>query len=323
MNDQRSNPDRNSLLVRVAEMYYLEEKTQSEIADVVGVTRSMVSRMLTEARARGIVEVRIYRPMMYDQALADELKSCFQLQNASVLNAGALDREQLGKELGIGGAVLLKEYLAENSVLGLAWGSTISAVVDEISVSQPLRIKIVQLVGAMGATMNEYNGQGLVQRLVHKLGGEGYFLNAPFICPTPEIARSLRSTPGIREAVEVGERSDAALLGVGSTLPDYSSFYLAGYVPLEELSDLRNLGAVGDVCGLHFDVYGQEVCGSFCDRLVTIQKPALLKIPLRIGVAGGPGKVDAILCALRGGYINILVTDSITARRLLDLEQAG
>jgi len=78
---------------------------------------------------------------------------------------------------------------------------------------------------------------------------------------------------------------------------------------------------VGDVCGLHFDISGREKCGELCERLVTIQKDDLLKIPLRIGVAGGPGKVNPILGALRIGYINALVTDSVTAKKLLELAQ--
>ena len=40
-----------------------------------------------------------------------------------------------------------------------------------------------------------------------------------------------------------------------------------------------------------------------------------------IGAAGGPCKVDAILAALRGGYLDVLVTDEGTAEALL--QRAG
>jgi len=318
MAEQKSLRERLGLLIKVAEMYYLEGKNQDEIAQVVGVTRSMVSRMLTEARARGIVEIRIHRPLEFDHTIETLLQEEFGLENVCVVDLGGVNDDHLLKYLGVAGSTLLEEYLKSESILGAAWGSSVSAVVDQVEKQQSMPIKIVQLVGALGATMNEYNGHSIVQRLVQKVGGEGYYLNAPFICPTPETAHSLKETPGVKEAIEMGQKCTLALLGVGSTLPQYSSFYLAGYVPVEELDDLRQIGAVGDVCGLHFDIHGNEICGQFCERLVTIRKEHLLAIPVRIGVAGGLGKVDAILGALRGGYINVLATDNITARKILE-----
>jgi len=80
----------------------------------------------------------------------------------------------------------------------------------------------------------------------------------------------------------------------------------------------RREGAVGDVGGLHFDLEGDPACEDFSDRLVSIRRKELLAIPVRLGVAGGEGKVDAILGALRGGYLNVLVTDSVAARKILD-----
>jgi lsr operon transcriptional repressor len=89
-------------------------------------------------------------------------------------------------------------------------------------------------------------------------------------------------------------------------------------VPLTELKKLSQEGAVGDVAGVHFDLKGRNVCSAFCKRLVTINKDDLSSIPLRIGVAGGQGKVVPILGALRGGYINFVVTDGDTAKAVLD-----
>jgi DNA-binding transcriptional regulator LsrR (DeoR family) len=320
MPEQRSSQDRAGLLADVAEMYYWEDKNQNEIARIIGVTRSMVSRLLTEARLKGIVEVRIHRPLLFDHLLESELTGRFGLLSANVLEHHSREENHLLKYLGRAGADLLKNYLAPNTILGLAWGTSVSAVVDEIDVNHPLSLKIVQLVGALGAQNNQYDGHGLVQRLVEKIGGEGYYLNAPFICTSPEIAASLQNTPGIRETVALRKKANLVLAGVGSTDPQYSSFFLAGYVPLAELNQLIKAGAVGDVCGLHFDISGKEICDEFCKRLVTISRKDLQSIPVRIGVAGGSGKTGPILGALRGGYINALVTDSNTARRLLDLD---
>ena len=77
-----------------------------------------------------------------------------------------------------------------------------------------------------------------------------------------------------------------------------------------------------DVCGLHFDLNGQPACDDFCERLVSIRRLDLLSIPLRLGVAGGEGKADAILGALRSKYVNVLVIDSMTARKVLALAKS-
>jgi len=311
--------DRASLLADVAEMYYLEEKNQAEIAKTIGVTRSMVSRMLTEARESDIVEIRIQRPLQSDPELESVLREKFDLRDVFVVITNHRGGERLTRTLGNAGAQMLMRHLAPQKILGLAWGTSISATVDAVEVAGTMPVKVVQLVGAMGAHNMEYDGHDLVARITEKLGGEAYYLNAPYLCQNAELANSLLETKSIQETISVGKKTDVALLGIGATSPDYSSFYLAGYVTRRELDGLRKAGAVGDVCGLHFDINGQPACEDFCDRLVSIRRQDLLSIPVRLGVAGGEGKADAILGALRSKYVNVLVIDSTTARTVLEM----
>jgi DNA-binding transcriptional regulator LsrR (DeoR family) len=320
--EKKTSQDRASLLADVAEMYYLEEKNQAAIAKTIGVTRSMVSRMLTEARESGIVEIRIQRPLQSDSELESELKEKFGLKDVFVVVTSHRNGERLTRTLGNAGAQMLARFLAPQKILGLAWGTSISATVDAFETKESMPLKVVQLVGAMGARNMEYDGHDLVARITEKLGGEAYYLNAPYLCQSAEMAKSLLETKSVRETISVGKKTDIALLGVGTTSPDYSSFYLAGYVTRRELDDLRRAGAIGDVCGLHFDVNGQPACDDFCERLVSIRRPDLLSIPVRLGVAGGDGKAEAILGALRSKYVNVLVIDSMTARKVLELAKS-
>jgi DNA-binding transcriptional regulator LsrR (DeoR family) len=319
MAEKYGSEDRAALLADVAQMYYLEDKSQAEIARVVGVTRSMVSRMLKEARDKGIVEVRIHRSLRLEPDLETALVNRFKLKEALVVGLPKASDVHLLDYLGLAGKNYLKPHLVPDVILGLSWGTSVSAVINRMDMPEPLQCKIVQLVGALGAQNNSYDGHALVSQLVEKLGGEGYYLNAPFLCTDSTTAESVLETPSIKEAISWGRKAQIALVGVGSTKPNYSSYYLAGYVSRKELNQLRKEGAVGDVCGLHFDIDGRDVCGDFCERMVTIRKVDLLAIPLRLGIAGGEGKVEAILGALRGGYINVLVTDGTTARNILAL----
>ena len=57
---------RAELLAFVAEKYFLENLRQIDIAEMIGVTRSSVSRMLTEAREKGIVEIHKFRSFIFN-----------------------------------------------------------------------------------------------------------------------------------------------------------------------------------------------------------------------------------------------------------------
>jgi len=320
--EKKTSQDRASLLADVAEMYYLEQKNQAEIAKAVGVTRSMISRMLTEAREHGIVEIRIQRPLQSDLELEAALKEQFGLKDVFVVVTSHRSGERLTRTLGSAGAQVLKRHLAPQKILGLAWGTSISATVDAFETVESMPVKVVQLVGAMGARNLEYDGHDLVSRITEKLSGEAYYLNAPYLCQSAEIAQSLLETKSVRETISVGKKTDVALLGIGTTSLEHSSFYLAGYITRRELDELRRAGGIGDVCGLHFDFHGQPACEDFCERLVSIRRHDLLAIPIRLGVAGGEGKAEAILGALRSKYVNVLVVDSVTARKVLELTKS-
>jgi len=323
MTKYKRGHDRDELLADVAEMYYEEELTQAEISRRIGMTRSAISRMLTEARHKGIVEIVVHRPLRFDAGLETALVERFNLQNANVLTwqqqGGQYDR--LRYRLGRVAAQVLRDLLRPRMVLGVAWGTTVSATIEALSVPEPIPMDVVQLVGVLGSSSHAFNAQALVAMLSVKVGGEGTYLYSPFIVENADTARSILKIPNVREAIALGARCDVALLGIGTLLDaDYSSLYQGGHISRAMLQELMDAGAVGDVSGRHFDVYGERTPTDFHDRLVGIARDDLLAIPTRLGVAGDVAKAPAILGALRGGYINMLVTDSSTAEALLQLD---
>lgn len=312
--------DRAELLADVAEMYFIGGKTQDEISHFAGVTRSMVSRLINEARRRGIVEIKIHHPMTLDHEMQSYFIEKFGLKDAFIIDTQPNDNDLLLQSVGRAGAYALKTYLKPRQVLGIAWGTSVNAVAEALEVDHPIPVNVVQLVGALGSRNNKYDGHAVVQIFAQKLGGEPFYLNAPFQVENEEIVQSLLTNPSIVETFNMSQRCDLALLGVGATEPKYSSYYQAGYLSLEEVEHLSSIGATGGVCGIHFDRYGTIQAKDFQKRLVSINEYTLKSIPLRIGVASGPGKVLPILGALNGGYINILVTDLNTACDVLALD---
>lgn len=320
MSEASSVSSRVSLLADVAEMYYLEGLNQTQIAERVGVTRSMVSRMLADARQRGIVEFRIHRPLTFDHELGERLQVHFKLKGAWVVVLDGTGHDQVLRQVGAGAANVLADLLETDSIFGLAWGTFIRATVDAFEIPAPMpNVRIVQLVGAGDSRIRDYDGHALVGRMTQMIGGEGIYLNAPIMVGDAEGAQSLLESKTIRETIALARNCDLALLGVGSTQPRYSTFFHSGYFSMEDLNKLHKDKAVGNVCGMHFTISGELTSLDFQRRLVTISQDDLFAIENRLGVAGGAGKVEPMLGALRGGYINLLVTDNHAAASLLEL----
>ena len=258
-----------------------------------------------------------------DPELESALKEKFGLKDVFVVITSHHSGERLTRTLGNAGAQMLTRYLAPQKILGLAWGTSISATVDAFEVYRAdasskwcnwLEPWALTTWNTMDMTWWRVSLKNLAARLITSM--------LLISVRSAEMAKSLLETKSIRETISVGKKTDVALLGIGTTSPDYSSFYLAGYITRRELDDLRKAGAIGDVCGLHFDMNGQPACDDFCERLVSIRRQDLLSIPVRLGVAGGEGKADAILGALRSKYVNVLVIDSMTARKVLELAKS-
>jgi len=308
--------DKEMLLADICEMYYLQGKNQAEIGKIIDLTPSMVSRLLTEARQRNMLEIRIRRPIQSDFQLENALKERFNLQAATVVTIRGFEFSWL-KYLGAAGANVMKQYLKPDMVIGIAWGNTLRELVEAFDTQLSMPSKLVELTGALGSRVSEYEGHGITSNLARKLGAEHYFLNAPFLCGSAETASALLKDKVISQPLELAEKADIALMGVGSLDRELATVLRYGYLSMELIQTLRNNGAVGNVCGLYFDIYGNSACAEFCKRIITISREDLFKIPVRIGISGGPDKAIPILGALRGGFINVLVTDNLTARAIL------
>lgn len=319
MNNKNRPVDRDILLADIAEMYYREGKTQSEISRKIGITRSAISRMLTEARQKGIVDIQIYHPLRYDKELEKALTGQFNLKSARVVVTNSNESyQELQKRLGRAAAIDFQTLLKPNMIIGVAWGTSIYNMIKAYSGGPKGNIKVVQLLGVMGATQLRYSGQTLVENLARKLNGEGVYLYTPFLVTSEETAATLMDDPGIKQAISLAKRSHIALLGIGSTNPEYCSLLQGGHITKDHLKTIIATGAVGDVNGHYFNADGLSANVEFHKRTVGLSYEDLVNIPVRFAVAGGLEKGPAILGALRGQSVNFLTTDHLTAAWLLD-----
>lgn len=308
-------------LAHVASLYYDHGKNQQEIADELKITRSAVSRLLTEAREKGIVEIKVNYPWRTNLDLEKALLAKFpHLKTARVLLREGKNYEEMLDGLGRLAAQYFLSILSNDTIIGISWGSALGAMIKIIQPKPVKNIEVVQLLGATGLEkIAQQDGPMLAQMLSEKFGCPCRYLHAPLVVDSPAAQEALIQDRSVRETLLYAERAEIALVGIGSTNPELYSLLRAGYVDRRELSEILAAGAVGDVCAHHFDINGNYLDIDINHRVIGIKVDTLFKIPTVIGVAGDARKAPAILGALRGNYINVLITDDEAAQSVLSL----
>jgi deoxyribonucleoside regulator len=175
------------------------------------------------------------------------------------------------------------------------------------------------MVGAVGEGDPLIDGPDLARLLADAYGGRYRYLHAPLLVEDGRAGEALLGEPRIRETLQLARRADVALVGIGAPIPEVYSLLRAGYLDREALAGLRAQGVVGDICARHYDAQGRVLDVELKGRIVGIELEGLHEVGQVIGVAGGEAKAAAILGALRGGHVNVLVTDDTTARKVLAL----
>ncbi len=304
-------------LIRVAWFYYEEGLTQNEIARKFSLSRSKVVRMLKKAKEKGIVSFQINGVGSNCLFLEKNLISLFNLRDAMVVPS--LNEDKLRDTLGKAAAVYLERNLEDGQFLGLGWGRTIQKVAGYVKTDKFENLKIVNLMGGLttSLSLNPYNIGG---KLASIWKGECYYVYAPAIAASDELCQSFKSELTVKTALNMATLVDYALVGIGDVSGE-NTLSQMGYISLPEIEILARGGAVGNIMAQFFDIKGEKVNCELHRRIVSLSIDKLRKLEKVIGVAGGGCKVESILGALHGKFINILITDELTAKSIIHLEE--
>jgi DNA-binding transcriptional regulator LsrR (DeoR family) len=309
---------RDDLLTRVASLYYEFDYSQQEIADKLRISRSNISRLLKEAKKKGLVEIRIRHRIPRALELETALAKTFNLQQAMVVDAPDSPYEELLAGAGQLAAWHLEEILRPMTVIGISWGTGVSAAVTAVNPLFHLQIDVIQMIGSVGTISSVIDGPELARTLSAKLGGNYYYLHAPLFVSDRTMRDALLQQPTIIETLQRARAAQVAIVGIGTTAPGASSFLRARHLTEEQVAELRVQGVVGETAGWHFDIHGNADF-DINHRVIALQLHELKEIPNVIAVACGQAKTHAILGVLRGGYLSALATDATTARAVLEL----
>jgi deoxyribonucleoside regulator len=310
----------HELLARVASMYYEQDMTQNEIADELGLSRVKVYRLLRESRAKNVVQISIDWPIKRDHALELALRQAFDLADARVLKT-ALDQPMpVLRQLGHLGARYLEELLKDISTMAICLGRSTYEVINAVRPDLQANIQIVQAIGSMPYSREEYDSSMLARQLAQKLGGQVLYLTSPLMADSAHAAKVIRSQRNIQHTLTMARSADIALLGIGNLDHQTSGFVREGFLSESELAAFVEDGAAGDVAWHIFTANGDLYPCEFNDRVIGITLEELRQIRTTLAVASGRSKVQAIAGALRTGVINVLCTDDKTASAVLKLD---
>jgi len=311
------------LLLRVAWYYYKDELTQDEIARRLSVSRASVGRLLDRARRVGLVSITLNAEYLDAFELSGELRRTFGLAEALVVpdhEKEPADHHTLNARIGLGGAQFMSTHLRPGGSLGVGWGETVSRVIAATNFGAVGPIHMVTLTGGV---------EGYLPTILSSKGEAGAessevtsatVIPTPIMASTPALAAALRDEPTVQQVLKQACGVEHALVGVGTPAADATIVHM-GYLNPADVRGLRERGVVGDILGQFFDADGNVVDLPIHDRRIGIELSDLMHVPKVVGVAGGLHKAQAILGALHGGFLDVLVTNELVAIRLLELER--
>jgi len=295
-------------------LYYADQLTQSEIAKRLRVSRATIVNYLQEARERGIVAVNISPKAGGRTRVARALMDRYALQGAFVIPSG--DEQDLSQRLGDAGSRVLADQIEDGDIIGVAWGRTVLAAADRISLSRPVsNVTVVQVSGS-STGQPDFSAELCTSLLSNRIHARCVNLLAPAVLSTRELKAMLLAEPVLRKQMELIHSANRILFGVGDIGPK-ATVRASGIASPREIDDYMERGAVAVIIGRFIDAGGRAVGGNHDERMVGITLEELRQVPSRICVAGGASKIAAIAATLETGYATHFVTDIATGEALL------
>ncbi len=317
--EKLNDGEKLKFLANLANMYYEQNMTQSEIADQLSTTRFKVSRLLQEARDRNVVEIIINQPKERASELEGLLIKHFQLTHAIVLDNNMMSHDETIYSLGKLGAAYVDSIMKENSIVGVLWGKTLFNLIRQIKPKTKLPITAVQVLGSAAKNNPTIDSPELIRKLANSYGGKYKYLYAPLYIDNEYARRALLQEPVINDALFLGSKCDIVLTGIGTVEAVYASTLWSSYLVKNRSLQPNAQRAVGCIYAHLFDIHGEPADNELNHKIIGVDLKTLHQVKYTIGVAAGKYKAEAILGALRGKHINVLITDDSTAQKVLFL----
>lgn len=303
------------IMLKVCDMYYKQDLNQEDIAQRLGLSRPTVSRILKNARADGLVQIDIFPPgEIHYFELERAIERQYGLKDVIIIKEDpSLDVQK--REVGKATAQFLMRVVKNNNIIGVSMGTTLTHIAPFLSPGSGPNLTFIPLVGGMGQLGMEVHCNQIVADLARASHGKFMLMHAPAMVSDQRIKDNLMQDAYISKVLDMTRKLDVALVGIG--VPTSESTVIAtGYYSAEDVRQLRENNVAGDVCMHFYDINGNTDCFTVNNNVCGMDINDLRHTPYSIGVATGVSKINAIIGAINGRYINVLITDAACAQQL-------
>ncbi|RYG93089.1 sugar-binding transcriptional regulator [Loktanella sp. IMCC34160] len=305
----------NQTRIRAAWLYYIEGLTQSDVAKRMGVNRIMITRLLSEARRRGEVMIRIESELTPLIDLQGRLEDKFGLERAIVAPMNDPESDPT-RVIAAAAGSYVSGLMKSNMTIGVGWGRTLHAMLPYVEGQSLEGVRIVSLLGGI-AQARRFNPAEFAWQFAELFDAEGYLIPAPAIVDSPKTKHALLEHCGLEQIMSMAENCDVALLSCGG-ISSMTTSYRLGHVSEAERLSLIDAGAVGDVLYNFLDKDGKLVDHPVNQRAISISVDRLARIESKVLISGGPEKVEMIRGTMNSLRPSVLITDELTAATLLE-----
>ncbi|MCA0253393.1 MAG: helix-turn-helix domain-containing protein [Actinobacteria bacterium] len=313
-------PRSHEMLVRAARLYYLEDMSQGDIAKALGLSRSSISRMLTAARERGIVEIRIHVPGVLTRVpdLESALCGAFPIRAATVV-ARVKSRAPIDL-VGEAAAQVFDERAPHLTAFGISWGLTVDRFVEQVPVAPVHRALVICPLSGGQPSDTGRAGHTAMEVLAEHTGATSFRFECPAVVESRQTWSALSRESSIVNAIRRACQVEFAVVGIGSA-GQHNSRRVAAAMRLSEAEsrEFTDQEPAGDICGRFYDIDGRELGLPTSERVIGISLDQLRAVPEVMGLAAGVEKAKGVVGALRTRTLDSIVVDEDLARAVLEI----
>ncbi|NLO85140.1 MAG: sugar-binding transcriptional regulator [Clostridiales bacterium] len=300
-----------SLMIKVAWHYYFGGMTQQQVAELLGISRMRVIKLLDKAKQTGIIQFKLRQDGEKRMQLENSLMSEYGLKDAFVIPA-ANDPSMINAAIAEAASMYISERLTENGLINIGYGNTPSRILNNIATLAEQPLTCISLTGGVSYYLPDTRSNVFNAKL--------HLIPAPLLISTKELAQALRQESSVLELSRMITLSQMTVVGIGA-MHESATIFKSGVLNKNDFLFLSMQGAVGDLLSHFIDKNGNLLETPLEERLISTPLQTLKELKNVIGVAAGDSKVEAIRASLRGQYLDVLITDDNTAHQLLNMAE--
>lgn len=298
----------DSLIVKTAWYYYIENMTQQKISDKLGISRMKVIKLLDKAKQTGVIQFKISQERSQQLMIEQKLTTKWNLKDTFVVPTPPREAN-LNETIAQAAAMYMGDRLTENMFINMGYGDTPSRVLNHLATMAETPISVVSLTGGVSYYLPNIRSNIFNAKL--------YLYPSPLIVSSKEMCKAMRNEPPIQEIARMVRLATMTVVGIGA-MNEEATIINNGILNPNDFLYLSMQGAVGDVLTHFIDKDGNPIHSDIEERLFSTPLGTLKNLNNVIGISGGPSKVEAIRAALKGEYLDILITDEDTAAQLIE-----